>query len=54
MTSLVTSSKKHSFSARLGNRTGEVAGRFHVTAGRIGRLRCELATSWRTFVAATA
>jgi hypothetical protein len=37
-------------SLALGNRTGEVAGQFKVTAARISQLRRELATSWRTFV----
>ena len=37
-------------SLALGNRTGEVAGRFKVTAARISQLRRELATSWCQFV----
>jgi hypothetical protein len=37
-------------SLAIGNRTGEVAGRFKVTAARISQLRRELATSWWAFV----
>jgi len=37
-------------SLAIGNRTGEVAKRFDVSAGRISQLRHELAESWRTFV----
>ena len=34
----------------LGNRTGDVARRFKVCAGRVSQLRRELAESWRSFV----
>ena len=34
----------------LGNRPGDVAKRFKVSAGRISQLRNELAKSWKTFV----
>ena len=37
-------------SLALGNRTGDVAQRFNVTAGRVSQLRRELAESWRAFV----
>jgi hypothetical protein len=37
-------------SLALSNRTGEVAKRFKVTAGRVSQLRRELAESWRAFV----
>ena len=37
-------------SLAIGNRTGEVAGRFKVTAARISQLRRELAASWCQFV----
>jgi hypothetical protein len=37
-------------SLALGNRTGDVAKRFKVSAGRVSQLRRELAESWRAFV----
>ncbi len=37
-------------SLALGNRTGDVAQRFNVSAGRVSQLRRELAESWRAFV----
>jgi hypothetical protein len=37
-------------SLALGNRTGDVAQRFKVSAGRVSQLRRELAESWRAFV----
>jgi FixJ family two-component response regulator len=37
-------------SVAVGNRTGEVAKRFDLSAGRISQLRSELAESWRAFV----
>jgi len=48
-------SRKHapeSFAESLavGNRTGDVAKRFNVSAGRVSQLRRELAESWRAFV----
>jgi RNA polymerase sigma factor (sigma-70 family) len=36
-------------SLALGNRTGDVAKRFNVSAGRVSQLRRELAESWRAF-----
>ena len=37
-------------SLAIGNRTGDVAKRFNVSAGRVSQLRRELAASWRAFV----
>ena len=37
-------------SLAIGNRTGDVAKRFDVSAGRVSQLRRELAESWRAFV----
>jgi len=37
-------------SLAVGNRTGDVAKRFNVSAGRVSQLRRELAESWRAFV----
>ena len=37
-------------SLAIGNRTGDVAKRFDVSAGRVSQLRHELADSWRAFV----
>jgi hypothetical protein len=37
-------------SLALGNRTGDAAQRFKVSAGRVSQLRRELAESWRAFV----
>ena len=37
-------------SLALGNRTSDVAKRFHLSAGRVSQVRRELADSWRTFV----
>jgi hypothetical protein len=37
-------------SLAIGNRTGDVAQRFKVSAGRVSQLRRELAESWRAFV----
>jgi len=40
-------------SLAIGNRTGDVAKRFDVSAARISQLRRELAESWRAFVGET-
>ena len=37
----------------LGNRTGDVAKRFKLSAGRVSQLRTELATSWKQFTGDT-
>jgi hypothetical protein len=37
-------------SLAIGNRTGDVAQRFKVSAGRVSQLRRELAESWRAFI----
>jgi hypothetical protein len=50
LASLKRRDRKIAESLAAGNRTGEVAKRFKVCAGRISQLRQELARNWRHFV----